>query len=636
MRRAVIDSVLLADLGVSEASKRYGVPLSTVQRWVREGEDEEERIVGMFGDPKRYTDLEPEAREAWDSFPVFGRRYFGRIYTPWQIEAAAIVTEKLYSPRREFIVINVFPGTGKTTLFAHDIPCHLTVRDRSLRGSLGHAAAKTAGRYVNRLRRTFQRVGRFSPDPAALEKGYAVPVEGGLVEDFGRFKPVMRDLWTASEFVVEQAGLESIIEKESTWTAFGMDTDFIGNRFQFINWDDLVTKKILRSADLVQNQREWWTSEAETRLEPGGALFLVGQRLGPNDLYRYCLDMEVIADAYIDADGGDAEITVIEPEVEKKYTQIIFQAHDEAVCKGEHHPKIAKPQPEGCLLDPVRGPWRDLSAVMERRDGTWETVYQQLDVAPHERLVRDAWLKGGTDVDGSVCVGSYDDDRAYGQPPHGIDRPLLSVLSIDPSGSGFWGLSTWLYDEQSDTEWLVLFEKRKLQINEVLTQNLDTGAYAGYAEEYRGHMAAIGHPLRYVVIEVNAMNRWIAQQDLWTRWANLHGIVTLPHTTSGANKADPDRGVEAMCNRYRFGKVRLPNASRADQLKIMPLVTELTTATTANGTGRNAGDGLMCEWFFDWNKPNMARRRQVADAPPRRNVPFKPTAYASSLQRRSA
>lgn len=626
LRRAVIDSVLLADLSPPEASKRFGIPLSTVQRWVRQGEDEEERLVGAFGDPKPYDQLSAEAKLAWDDFGVFGRRYFGRIYLPWQIDASNRTVELQASPRREYVVLNCPPAVGKTTLFAHDQPAWLTVRDRAIRGALGHAAAKTSGRYVNRLRRTLQRVGRFQPDPDAVAKGYAVMPEGGLVEDFGRFKPAQRDLWTAGEFVVEQHGNLSIIEKESTWTSFGMDTDFIGNRFGFINWDDLQTKKILRSAEMVRQQREWWVSEAETRLEPGGLLMLVMQRLGPTDISRYCLDMEVIIDATLDLEGGDAELTVIEPQSEPKYVHIVFQAHDDAKCEGIHKPGEALPQPLGCLLDPVRQPWRDISAVKERRDGTYETVYQQLDVAPHERLVRDVWLKGGDDLDGSACMGSFDKNRGYGEPPGDLGRPLLSVMTIDPSGANFWALETWLYDEASDTDWLVLFEKRKLQINEVLTCSLDGNMkFSGYAEDYRAHMASIGHPLRYVVIERNAMNRWIAQQDLWTKWSNLHGIVTLPHDTN-VNKADPDRGVEAMCNRYRFGKVRLPDKTRADQLRIMPFVTELTTATTANGTGRNAGDSMMGQWFFDWNKPNMQRRRQATDAPPRRQgLPWAPT-----------
>lgn len=625
MRRATQDAVLLGDLSPAEAAKRFGVPLTTVQRWVRQAEDEEDRVVGMMGDPRPYSQLCDEAKRAFDQFEYFGLRYFGRVRPSWQIQASEIVTQKLATPHREWVVVNAPPGGGKTTLI-HDIAAHETTKNRALRGQLGHQSFKTASRYTNRLRRTLSRVGRFMPDGNLLERGMAVEPTGELLRDFGRFKPIARDLWTASEFVVEQIGTFSIIEKESTWTAFGQDVESIGNRFDLIFWDDLVTKKVIRSDQMTQDQRDWWVDVAEPRLDPGGVLLLIGQRLAPNDLYRYCLDMERQIDEILDEEGGDAELTIVEPEYEKKYTHIVFQAHNDDACQNVHAPGRALAQPDGCLLDPFRLPWRDLSAVKERRDGTWETVYQQLDVAPHERLVRDAWLKGGSDSDGSVCPGSYDADRAYGQAPAGIDRPLLSVLSLDPSGSGFWGLSTWLFDDHTDTDWLILFEKRKLQINEVLSQNLDTGEFTGYAEEYRTHMANIGRPLRYVIIEVNAMNRWIAQQDLWTRWANRHSIVTLPHTT-GTNKADPDRGVEAMCNRYRFGKVRLPGQSRADQLRIMPLVSELTTATTANGTGRNAGDGMMSQWFFDFNKPNMARRREATDNPPRRNVPFKPTSY---------
>lgn len=637
LKQAVTDAVLLSDMEPEEAAKRFDVPITNVRRWVRDAEEKAPDV----GDPIVFKKLNKLAQRAVEDFDVFGRRYMGRIYMPWQIDASNTVIEKLVSPRREFVVINCPPAVGKTTLFAHDIPLWLTVRDRSIRGLLGHMGSRTAGRYVNRLRRTLARPGRFVPQQSEIEAGRARKPMASLVEDFGRFKPLVRDLWTANEFIVEQFDRQSVVEKEATWTSYGMDSDSIGNRFRFINWDDLVTTRMLRSPTQIEDQRTWWVTEAEERLEPGGVLLLVGQRLGPTDLYRYCLDMEVIADRVAEVDG-DAELTVVEPEVEKRYTQIIFQAHNEAACAEQHDPAFALPQPHGCLLDPVRQPWRDISAKMQRRDGTYETVLQQLDVAPHEMLVHKAWLYGGEDMDGSVAPGCWDRDRAYGQPPQrSIDHlngsprvPLLSYACVDPSGANYWAVEHWLYDAEDDVDFLVWIEKRKLQINEVLTWNFSQNYHEGMLEDMQKRACAIGYPLEYVVLEINAMNRWASQQDIWRMWEAKHNIRTIPHNTQGANKGDPELGVEAMCNRYRFGKIRLPGKVRYDEMQCMPLVAELTTATTSNGTGRNAGDALMASWFGFYQREAMMRRRLGVnnnvrrEGPPRPALPWKPTAYA--------
>lgn len=619
----MVDAVLLGGVSEEEAARIFDQPISNVRRWVRAAED----ALPLEGDPIPLERLGREARAALSDFGLFSRRYFGRIHMPWQVEAANTVVERLVSPRREFGVINAPPAVGKTTVFAHDIPAWLTCRDRAMRGLLGHRAAKTAGKYVNRLRRTLARPGMFVPQGSEVDAGRALAPVGSLVRDYGRFKPLARELWRADEFVVEQLGEASIIEKESTWTSYGMDSDSIGNRFQFINWDDPMTVRMLRSPAMVQDQRDWWVAEAEERLEPGGLLLVVMQRLGPSDLSRFCLDMEVLVDAVADVDG-DAEMFVVEPTFEKRYFHVRFQAHDETRCK-QQHGKGALPQPDGCLLDPVRLPWRDITAKQQRNDGTYEVVLQQLDVAPHEMLVRKPWLWGGPDDDGSECVGCFDRDRAYGAPPR-TEAPLLSYVTVDPSRAGFWSLFHCLHDFDRGITWVVQMEKRKLQINEVLTwARADRMGYTGLLEKFRSDAAAMGHPVTHVVLEINAMNQWAMQADIWKEWERDHNIVTVQHTTTGLNKADPDRGVEAMCSKFRFGKIRLPGATRRDELLMRNFTDELTTATASNGTGRSAGDAMMSFWFGDHNLENMGRRRRRGgdSGPKKSGLPWSPMGW---------
>ena len=133
-------------------------------------------------------------------------------------------------------------------------------------------------------------------------KGIAVDAEATLSEDFGRFKPVDHESWTKDAFIVQQYDGSGITSKEPTWTAVGRDQEFIGGRYDFCIWDDLVTSNRLRTLEAIEKDRDWWDTYAERRLEPGGLLILQGQRMGANDLYRYCLDMEVVE---IEDDGGD-------------------------------------------------------------------------------------------------------------------------------------------------------------------------------------------------------------------------------------------------------------------------------------------------------------------------------------------
>jgi hypothetical protein len=295
-----------------------------------------ERHARNQPDPRRNKDLPPEALRALKEFNYFQLRYLGRIGLPWQEDAAHKIVELLESPDKEYAVINACPGAGKSSLFTYAIPLWLTCRDRAIRGLVGSATAKLGAQYVALIRRALEATLPLQADDEDKIKGIACDAEATLSEDFGRFKPVDHESWTKDAFIVQQFDGASITSKEPTWTAVGRDQEFIGGRYDFCIWDDLVTSNRLRSIETIEKDRDWWDTYAERRLDPGGLLILQGQRMGANDLYRYALDMEVGQD---DDDDDDEELEGValregEDGGKRKYHHIIFKAHYDELCKG--------------------------------------------------------------------------------------------------------------------------------------------------------------------------------------------------------------------------------------------------------------------------------------------------------------
>ena len=142
-------------------ARGVGVSLSTANTWEKERKikyaekgynpallEADDKLPG----PKRYGQLNAHAKRAHDDFAYFQSYYLGRISQPWQVEAAEKLVTLLESPRKEYAVVNVAPGSGKTVLFAHDIPAWLTLRNRAIRGLIGSATQSLANRNVHRLR----------------------------------------------------------------------------------------------------------------------------------------------------------------------------------------------------------------------------------------------------------------------------------------------------------------------------------------------------------------------------------------------------------------------------------------------------------------------------------------------------
>ncbi len=566
------------------AAKEVGVNVSTV---VRQRKDKDSRLSRMMAVKGLITEIgtSPEGRKALEDFGYFRRRYMARASTPWAEDAAKKISDLLASPQKEFLVINIAPGAGKSTMFTHDLPAWLIARDRSIRIMIGSRTEQQARTYVNRLRRTLERELPVRADPKLVELGLASDAEATMSQDFGIFKPANNDMWTKDEFVVQQSNGVSADDKESTVTGYGMDSGFLGGRFDFIIWDDLVDKKTMRGE--MDTLTQWWEQEAESRLEPGGLLILQGQRLAADDLYRYALDLKDV--------NEDGEITDDSP---RKYKHIVYKAHFDELCTGKHD--NPKPYPNGCLLDPVRLPWRELQRVRANREDRYLVMYQQEDFDPANQLVPSLWIDGGTDSDGINYPGCWDSDRGIGQIPRNLGGDWFSVITADPSPSKNWSVQWWLYQPETEIQYLLDLYRGPMDAPDFLDWNNNDGVFSGLLEEWTDRAADLGKPITYVIVEQNAAQRFLLQYDHVKRWQAIKGVNVVPHSTH-RNKSDDGYGVQTIAPHYRFGRVRLPGAVMdGSRKKIEPMVKELNTWPEGK-----TDDCVMAHWFLQWNAPRL-------------------------------
>lgn len=554
-----------------------------------------------FEDPIQLPELCEEAQEALRDFHYFSARYFGRVPTPWRLEAAQRTLELYRSPEKEFVVVNAPPGVGKSALFVHDIAAWLTCHDRAIRGVLGSWGLTSAQTFTRNLRRTLERAAPAPVGEDEITAQLAVEPTGILAKDFGRFKPLSSsEYWTATAFVVEQLDGRAVADKEPTWTAFGQG-EILGWRVDMMIWDDLVTTKKLSSDAEQERLHRWWDNEVEKRLEPSGLIILQGQRLGANDLYRYCLD-KLDVDDIEEIDGIDPD----DPEmhVPRKYHHIKFKAHYEDRCD-EDHTKDVEPYPDGCLIDPRRLSWREIRREQTNDPVYFETVYQQEDTSPDQVLVPMHWING----DGQY-PGCWDPDRGGWEVPE-LQGRYITAITCDPSPAKHWAIQAWAYHPDSNQYFLLdLF--RGQMTAEALLYYAHTGAnvtsttdYSGKLEEWRINYAQMGHPLRHVIVEKNVAQRFLLQYPHTHSWARKFNVKIHDHETSFHNKADKDYGIQMLRPLYEHGNIRLPGLQAHSpglghfsvRQNVIKLVKELTTYSLQFGA-LGTDDQVLANWFM--------------------------------------
>ena len=457
-------------------------------------------VAGMLVDQP----LSVEAKRALDDFAFFRRRYFGRESTPWQVRAAYDCLKAVESAERDYLVINVPPGSGKSTLFTCDIPTWLIARDRTIRVQVGSRTERQARMYVTRIKRALEREAPLRADAESLAKGIAHDADACLVDDFGPFKPEGRsDLWAAY------------------------------------------------------------------------ALVLQGQRIHRSDLYRYALDLKVENEA-----GQEVP----------KYKHIIYRAHDDTICTGEH--LGLEPWPKSCLIDPHRLPWKVLDAARRNNPRVFEVQYQQQDGDVVGGLVDPAWIFGGVDADGYPAVGCQDSERMFGVvPDHLKDGKGWSFITVDPSPTEWWGIIWWVYDPETQNRYIVEIHRERLGPEQFLSLDLDKFEFSGLMVDMRVRSIEAEAPISHVIVEVNAAQRWLLQQPHVQRWMQTTGVIFVPHTTS-VNKANPEYGVESLGDYFRQGKIRIPSKGPLSKRRAEPFVSELLAYPDGD-----TDDLVMSCWF---------------------------------------
>jgi len=565
-------------VGVEVAARRVGLSASSAYRFERgdpgSGGLEAAAVLGVsvVGGNVVALPLSLEAQRSLDDFAFFRLRYFGRKSGPWQERAAYEILRLHESLDREYVVMNEPPGSGKSTLFTHDIPCWLIARDRTIRVQVGSRTERQARMYVSRIKRSLERDAPLRADADSLSRGIAFDAVACLQDDFGAFKPEGRsDLWRAEALVVRQVDGVSLDDKEPTVSAWGQDSGFLGGRFDFVVWDDLVDRKNTRSADSKDQIREWWDAEAETRLEPGGMILLQGQRIAHDDLYRYCLDKRTLDEQH-------------------KYRHIVFKAHDEDLCTGDH--SVVEAWPKGCLLDPHRLPWRHLETLKHNNPRSFEVMYQQQDGDVVGGLVDPVWISGGIDAEGYPAPGCLDKLRVLCDPPeHLLNGGGWSFVTVDPSPTEWWGVIWWLYDPDSGNRYIVDLFKRRMNPEQFLSLDLDTFEWSGLIPDIWGAGNDMGIPISHVVVEVNAAQRWLLSQPHVQKWMAMTGVVFVPHTTS-INKQDPKFGLESIGDLFRQGRIRIPWGDIESRVRCQSLIDEATRYPD-----HDTSDLIMSTWF---------------------------------------
>jgi hypothetical protein len=300
----------------------------------------------------------------------------------------------------------------------------------------------------------------------------------------------------------------------------------------------------------------------------------------------------------------------------RKYQQIVYPAHREALCNGVTH-RQWNGRGGGCLLDEVRLPWRELQAERQSNPRKYRLVFQQEDVDPAGALIDEAWVEGGTDREGFEAPGCLDLDRRFLEWPKGM-RGLIDYVTVDPSAGNFWAIEWWSANFETGVRYLIQgLRSMAFKAGDLLQYETGDGGQegrlTGVMVDWQSKSYELGHPIRVWVIEGNGAFKHLIGYDHYKLWQQTFRDVGVILHKTGLNKNDQQSGVEALMPAlYREGRKRLPYHPEDREARRFVDAFRRELITYPDGA---TSDMVMADWMAEWNMKQIQSRtrRQVGE-----------------------
>jgi hypothetical protein len=554
------------------------------------------KLAGPRNPPKGWDELTPLGKDCLRDFSLFSRVFFVRDIPPWRAAAATKIIDALLDEDQRYILMNTPVGSGKSSLL-RDVGLWAIAGGgsdpsfgRSLRIAYGHAVLDKAQETVDLMRRILS-----DPLPYFDHKKKAA-AEHSLLELYGRFRPLPSDddaevSWRVSKFTVASIGDAPVANKEATVQAISYGSTFVGERPDLIILDDIVSPKNVNDPDFLV-----WLEMVEDRLEPGGLIVMLGQRISVNDPYARVLER-----SYSEDDGEATRI----------YEHVAWPAHNDETCDGSHRQWDLND--DGCLLDELRIPWAKIRRESQKL--SFHASYQQTPETGTSGLIRSVHFQGGRDEDGVEFPGVLDRNRGFRDFPALPERELKDLVvyaSVDPSGgAGAWAVEVFATRTYDGPRWLLWGTRRPMQFSDFL--GIRNSTFAGLMSDLQIASRSWPSPIKVWVIEDNLMSVMKDSLDFRLFQAAHQAAILWHHT--GSNRSSTDFGLEALLQPlFREGRLRVPYLGREAQA----FARELESEATSYPLGRHT-DAIMATWFAEVHIREILTRASRPHAVP--NIP---------------
>lgn len=379
-----------------------------------------------------------------------------------------------------------------------------------------------------------------------------------LVAHFGPFKdPTSSKPWNADFFTVLGSDHD---ERDYTLESAGIKSTIRGGRYRKIILDDIQSQ---RSLSETKRFVAIFRDDVITRPGQDGRIFLIGSRVGNNDVYEALLEEEGLIDALV-----------------------ILPALDLTKPLGQQSNFPPQFNPDGTPLVDAKGQqigWSDEALARRRQkvgEDIWAQVYMQSPKSAAGALVTEDDLLRATDS-----------NRSIGET-HGLE----ALCSLDPALANHAAFMACEFDASVlyVIEPVDMYQPRR---NEVLLAEVDrlSGRY---------------HPTTWVV-EDNTLQSGFRIDDRFLEIQAQRGFRSIGMHT-GAEKTDPMYGIPAMMNAIVRREIRFPGRGSGSNPALVLLFDQLIKWRPDIKT-RFLPQDMVMALFFCWKTWRELRERAGVD-----------------------